>query len=172
MSYRNFIKKLREMKSKNLGLMSEEQYMNIGYVMNILSPCNILVFGLGEDSYLWNDINKEGKTVFLEDDIEWSNKFNNSNLEIHNITYTTFVGDHENINFDDKKLNELKLPDSVEKEGWDIIIVDAPLGHGPPGRPYKGPGRMQSIYKAYKLLKPGGICIIDDMKRFVEQSLF
>jgi hypothetical protein len=64
----------------------------------------------------------------------------------------------------------IKLPDKVEKVKWDMIIVDAPLGHGPPGRPYKGPGRMQSIFKAHNLLKEGGICVVDDMKRLVEQK--
>lgn len=83
MNYYNFVKSLKEMKSKNLGLMSEEQYMNIGYIMKVLAPCNVLVFGLGEDAHLWNNINADGKTIFLEDDVDWSSKFkyNLDNLE-------------------------------------------------------------------------------------------
>lgn len=169
MSYRNFVKKLKKMKSEGMGLMSEEQYMNIGYVMSTQTPANILIFGLGEDSYLWNDLNTGGKTVFIEDDEEWIRKFDNDLLEIVSVKYNTFIGDHEKINFDSEVLN-LKLPDYIENTKWDMIIVDAPLGHGPPGRPYKGPGRMQSIFKAHQLLKDGGICVIDDMKRFVEQK--
>lgn len=169
MTYANFVKELKEMKSKGKGLMSEEQYMNIGYVMSAVTPCNVLVFGLGEDSYLWKNLNEGGKTIFLEDDSSWIDKFKNTGLEIVDIKYSTFVGDHEEINFNSKLLN-IELPDSIEKIKWDMIIVDAPLGHGPPGRPYKGPGRMQSIYKAYQLLKAGGICVVDDMKRLVEQK--
>ena len=63
----------------------------------------------------------------------------------------------------------MKLPDSIRETRWDIIMVDGPLGHNPP-RPYKGPGRMQSIFEASRLLKPGGICIVDDMGRLIERT--
>ena len=52
---------------------------------------------------------------------------------------------------------------------YDFIIVDAPLGHQPP-RPLKGPGRMSSIYMAFKLLKKGGVVVIDDMGRPIEKQ--
>lgn len=168
-NYKKFINELREMKSKNMGLMSEAQYMNIGYLLSALEPVNLLVFGLGGDSELWSNLNKKGTTVFLEDDSEWIDKFSETNLDIVNVKYTTFVGDHETINFDSSLL-EMNLPDRIANTKWDVVIVDAPLGHGPPGREYKGPGRMQSIYTAHKLLKEDGICVVDDMKRLVEQK--
>lgn len=168
-TYQNFITNLTEMKTKNIGLMTKEQYMNIGYLLSALEPVNLLVFGLGGDAYLWNDLNSGGKTVFLEDDEEWISKFTDSNLDIVNVKYKTFVGDHEKINFDHEKLT-MQLPNRISDKKWDFVIVDAPLGHGPPGRPYKGPGRMQSIHTAYQLLKEGGICVVDDMKRLVEQK--
>lgn len=168
-TYQAFIEDLKVMKAKNKGLMSEVQYTNVGYIMSAIAPCNLLVFGLGDDSFLWDKLNHGGKTVFLEDDKEWIENFKNSNLLITPVEYTTFVGDHEKIKFDSSQL-EMNLPDEITSKKWDMIIVDAPLGHGPPGRPYKGPGRMQSIYTAHKLLKDGGICVIDDMKRLVEQK--
>jgi hypothetical protein len=168
-TYQAFIEDLKAMKEKNKGLMSEAQYTNVGYIMSAIAPCNLLVFGLGDDSFLWDKLNHGGKTVFLEDDKEWIENFKNSNLSITPVEYTTFVGDHEKIKFDSLQL-EMNLPDTITSKKWDMIIVDAPLGHGPPGRPYKGPGRMQSIYTAHKLLKDGGICVIDDMKRLVEQK--
>ena len=169
MTYQNFIKKLKIMKSENKGLMSEEQYMNIGYIMSALTPAKILIFGLGEDSFLWNDLNKEGSTYFLEDDKEWIENFKDLGLKIFPVKYTTYVGDHEKIGFNESKL-KMNLPEEISDYKYDMIIVDAPLGHGPPGRDYKGPGRMQSIFTAYQLLKPGGICVVDDMKRYVEQK--
>jgi rhamnogalacturonan II specific xylosyltransferase len=33
--------------------------------------CNLLIFGLGFDSVFWNDVNKLGSTVFLEDNQHW-----------------------------------------------------------------------------------------------------
>lgn len=168
-TYKNFIIQLKEMKSKNIGLMSELQYTNIGYLLSALEPINLLVFGLGGDAYLWQELNNKGKTFFLEDDQEWISKFDGKDLNIVKVDYTTFVGDHEKINFNSEIL-EMQLPENILKTKWDMIIVDAPLGHGPPGREYKGPGRMQSIYMAHKLLKENGICVVDDMKRMVEQK--
>ena len=149
--------------------MTEGQYMRLGWILNVKVPCNLLVFGLGDDSYAWDTLNKNGKTIFIEDDTEWSKKFKTSNLDIINVTYDTNVANHESIGFD-KNILSMNLPERVRNTDWDFIIVDAPLGHGPPGRPYKGPGRMQSIYEAYNLLKPGGICAIDDFGRHVEQK--
>jgi SAM-dependent methyltransferase len=168
MTYKDFIEKLLEMKNSGKGLMSEKQYASIGYLLKMFDPCNLLIFGLGHDSFLWNELNG-GKTVFIEDDEDWIGQFKGKNLDIRKITYTTQAKDHDQIGFDSKIL-KLNFDDDIEKTTWDVIIVDAPLGHGPPGRDYKGPGRMQSIYNAYRLLRPGGICIVDDMKRHIEQK--
>lgn len=168
MNYSEFINKMTQMKKSGKGLMSEQQYASIGYLVKLFEPCNLLVFGLGHDSLLWKDLNK-GRTVFIEDDKEWIDQFKNFNLDIRHVQYTTEAKDHEKIQFNNKLL-EIEFDKDIEKEVWDIIIVDAPLGHGPPGREYKGPGRMQSIYNAHRLLKPGGICVVDDMKRLIEQK--
>ena len=157
-----------KLKKDGHGLMSIEQYLKVGQTLELYSPCNFLVFGLGQDAYVWNEINIDGRTAFLEDDSDWITKFNGSKLEIHAVNYTTMVKQHEEIGFNEDKL-KMDLPTEITNTPWDIIFVDGPLGHNPP-RPYKGPGRMQSIYTAYNLLKPGGICIIDDMGRLVERK--
>lgn len=162
----NFLEKVQAFKDSGKGLMSTAQYLNVAEVVNILAPCNFLIFGLGEDSYLWQDLNAGGRTVFLEDDKEWSSKFSESSLEIHNVEYNTRVEDHEKIGFDENLL-ELNLPKTIRNTSWDIIFVDGPLSHNPP-RPYKGPGRMSSMYEASRLLKKDGILIADDMGRLVE----
>lgn len=148
--------------------MSEAQYMNVGYLIDVLSPCNFLIFGLGQDAKVWTKINRGGRTAFLEDDSEWISKFDNQNLEIYDIKYGTLAKDHESIGFDKEKL-KLDLPEEILKTKWDVIFVDGPLGHNPP-RPYKGPGRMKSISSAHKLLKEGGLCIVDDMGRLIERK--
>jgi len=164
----NFIDLIEEMKAAGKGLMSKNQYMNAGHVLDMLSPCNFLVFGLGEDAYIWQEINKEGRTVFLEDDKGWINKFDNKALEIYLVKYDTRAEDHINIGFNIEKL-KMNLPEEIISTKWDVIFVDGPLGHNPP-RPYKGPGRMKSIYAAHRLLKEGGTCIIDDMGREIESK--
>lgn len=164
-NYEHFIK---SMKKQNKGLMSKKQYLAISKRLNEVSPCNLLVFGLGDDSYLWSKINQGGVTFFLEDSVDWINKINDGSLVVKQVKYKTEISKDFEIGFDDEKL-KLDLPREVQDLEYDFIIIDAPLGHQPP-RPYKGPGRMSSIYTASKLLKPNGIAVIDDMGRTVEEK--
>ena len=163
-----YIEYIEEMKKQKRGLMSKKQYQVVAKEMAKTVPCNLLVFGLGHDSYLWNLLNEGGKTIFLEDDEDWIKEISDDSLEVFTVNYTTLVRDWKSINFDESKLR-LDLPEEVTSEEWDFIIVDAPLGHSPP-RPFKGPGRMSTIYNGYKLLKDNGICVVDDMGREVERK--
>ena len=147
--------------------MSQIQYMNVGYVVDVMSPCNFLIFGLGEDAELWKSINAKGRTAFVEDDQEWIEKFNGRDLEIYQADYDTLAKDYLDVGFDHENL-KMDLPKEIADTKWDIIFVDGPLGHNPP-RPFKGPGRMKSIYAAYNLLRDDGICIVDDMGREIEK---
>jgi len=162
------IELINKLKKEGKGLMSTEQYLKVGQTLELFSPCNFLVFGLGHDAYVWDEINENGRTAFLEDDSDWITKFDDSALEIYEVNYSTRVEQHEEIGFNIDRL-KMELPESITNTSWDIIFVDGPLGHNPP-RPYKGPGRMQSIYTAHRLLKDDGICIIDDMGRLVERK--
>ena len=165
MSYHQLIHK---MKAAGHGLMSLNQYLATAQQLDRLSPCNFLVFGLGHDAYVWDEINAGGRTVFLEDDEEWISNFEDSGLEVYPVNYNTKAADYEKIGFDESKLR-MDLPKDITDVSWDMIFVDGPLGHNPP-RPYKGPGRMKSIYAAYNLLKNNGICIMDDMGRLIESK--
>ena len=162
----NYTGLIEEMKKSGKGLMSKGQYMALAETLDKLSPCNFLVFGLGEDADVWEEINKGGRTVFLEDDKEWIGKFKNKDLEIHPVEYNTRSEDYMKIGFDAEKLH-MELPKDITDVEWDIIFVDGPLGHNPP-RPFKGPGRMKSIYAAHSLLGGGGVCVVDDMGRIIE----
>ena len=86
-TYQNFITNLTEMKTKNIGLMTKEQYMNIGYLLSALEPVNLLVFGLGGDAYLTGGIlatmgiNDVTKSV-SDSGIDPVNKINSINFKI------------------------------------------------------------------------------------------
>ena len=157
------------------GLMTHNQYELIYKIIKHRAPCNIIVFGLGEDSYLWRSANEGGKSIFLENIKFWADKF--PDLDVINVKYNTTV-----LDFPDN-LNEsnllLDLPDSVKTNKWDIIIVDSPVGHNPPCKDgqcllcsYKNPapGRMSSLYTASKLVHKNSIIIVDDYNRKIEKE--
>jgi len=164
----DYVTFIRNMKKQKKGLMSKKQYLRIAKKLSEISPCNLLVFGLGDDSYLWSKINNKGKTIFLEDSKDWIASVNDGTLDVEHVVYQTSVENQKEIGFIPEKL-EFSIPNRVSDLTYDFIIVDAPLGHQPP-RPFKGPGRMSSIYMAFKLLKKGGVVVIDDMGRPIEKQ--
>ena len=96
----NYVGLIEEMKKSGKGLMSIGQYMSVGAVLDSVKPCNFLVFGLGEDASVWKEINKGGRTVFLEDDKEWIGKFIGKDLEIYPVEYNTRSEDYMKIGFE------------------------------------------------------------------------
>jgi len=150
------------------GLMSSFYYEEICKELEPLCPCNLLVFGLGNDSFLWHNLNKDGTTVFIEDDIEWISNFENSDLNIIPVKYNTFVEDYKILKYNESKLT-IELPENITNKEWDFIFVDGPLGHQPP-RPWAGPGRMKSLYTAFTLIKNNGVVVVDDFSRPIENN--
>ena len=57
--------------------------------------------------------------------------------------WETFLGDTSLLTMD--------LPDKVEREEWDVILVDAPDGWHD-----QAPGRMKSIFLSSRLIKNSG----------------
>ena len=164
----DYIELIDKMKGLGHGLMPKHQYVAIADVLSKCVPCRLLVFGLGYDSVIWDTMNLDGETVFVEDDLEWTEKISNEcplHGQIKHVHYQTKVENHKDIGYDVSKLQmDMGLDGS-----WDFVFVDAPLGHQPP-RPFAGPGRMISIYQAYQLLKSGGIAVVDDMTRPIERE--
>lgn len=157
------------------GLMSKTQYLAIIDIVKKKTPCNFLVFGLGNDSYLWDKMNTGGKTVFIEDNEEWIKKF--KNLSILTYKYDTEIKNWKELINQEEKLLMNDLPENILSTNWDLIIVDGPVGHPYPCiRQKRGrcdlcpcPGRMKSIFTASKLCK-NGIIIVDDYSREVEKE--
>ena len=106
--------------------------------------CRFLVFGLGNDSLFWSTINREGVTVFLEDDQQWFENVikRTPSLTAFLVQYGTRRSDWKKL-LESRSLLQMALPKDVEKAEWDVILVDAPAGRGD-----QFPGRMKSIYAA------------------------
>jgi len=130
------------------------------------TPCKLLVFGLGNDSHFWSSLNQNGTTFFLEDNKDWFQKISKSskNIKAFLVNYDTKRENWKSM-LEDTSLLEMTLPDEVEKEAWDIILVDAPTGWND-----QTPGRMKSIFLSSKLIKNSGDVFIHDCDREVEKT--
>lgn len=130
--------------------------------------CNMLVFGLGNDSSLWCEINRTGRTVFLEDFKPWFDKITTlyPEIEAYPVSYPG------NITLWREWLNQpeklkLRLPAEIPPHHWDVVLVDGPRGHR---FSEEIPGRMSSIYMSSQLVGKGGYVFVHDAERNVEKS--
>ena len=85
---RFFIRIMRHL--NNIQLSCEELELIIATIKSKTS-CNLLVFGLGLDSNFWTKTNKNGHTVFLEDNELWFKTIlkKNKKLKAYLVKYST-----------------------------------------------------------------------------------
>ncbi|KAL7584786.1 hypothetical protein Lser_V15G46232 [Lactuca serriola] len=129
-------------------------------ILDMKSPCNFLVFGLGHDSLMWSSLNFNGRTVFLEEDKAWIEQIKKRfpMLESYHVTYDSKVNQADGLMEAGKgpectavgetrhsvcQLALKNLPEDVYETTWDLIMVDAPTGYYD-----EAPGRMSAIYTA------------------------
>lgn len=144
--------------------LSTEQLALISKVVKRKAPCRLLVFGMGNDSLLWSAINRGGVTVFLEDNMDWFKKIARKSKHINGflVDYGTRLSDWKKL-LESSSLLKMPLPEKIEEDAWDVILVDAPEGwHA------KAPGRMKSIFLASRLVKNKGDVFVHDCNRSVE----
>lgn len=157
-----------------VGGMSLEEYKYICEVTtNKGDNPNILVFSMGRDSKIWNKINNDGVTIFLEDNIEWIDKVSTSDMEYYKITYDVPRIKWRDLtnsakNDGDNTLLIKNLPTKVKDTKWDIILVDGPLGGYDGTLKGNGPGRAQSIFTAHYLSENNVDIFIHDCDREIE----
>ena len=129
-------------------------------------PCNFLVFGFGNDSALWLKINDGGNTVFVEDDKSWFEKALKSNhrLRAHLVDYQTERTQWAEL-LESPHLLDMLLPQEIEREKWDVILVDAPAGWND-----MTPGRMKSIFLSSRLANNSCDVFVHDCDRQIEKA--
>ncbi|KAI9113777.1 hypothetical protein K1719_015028 [Acacia pycnantha] len=119
-------------------------------------PSNILVFGLGYDSLMWDSLNSGGTTLFLEEDPKWVQMVlkDAPGLRAHTLQYhhaqlrqsgpllSSYRSEpacspsHPYLRGNHRcKLALTNLPDEVYDRDWDLIMIDTP-------------GRMAAIFSA------------------------
>jgi glucuronoxylan 4-O-methyltransferase len=128
----------------------------------------MLIFGLGNDSPFWCEINRQGQTVFLEDFQPWFDKITQKypEIEAYPVSYPCNITQWKELLDQADKL-ALDLPAEVSGHRWDVILVDGPRGHK-----YSAeiPGRMSSIYEASRLVGKKGYVFVHDAQRIIEAA--
>ncbi|KAF8390651.1 hypothetical protein HHK36_025178 [Tetracentron sinense] len=158
-------------------------------VLQSLSPCNFLVFGLGHDSLMWSSFNPRGTTLFLEEDPRWVQTVlkDAPHLRALTVRYRTHLSEANHLlsSYPSEplclphsaylrgntrcKLALTDLPDEVYDKEWDLIMIDAPRGYFP-----QAPGRMGAIFSAAVMamarVRPGVTHVfLHDVDRKVEK---
>lgn len=152
------------MKRLNRIQLSATQLKVIASIVKEKAPCKLLIFGLGYDSLFWVKLNKGGITAFLEDDKDWFRDITGKSKHIKAflIDYHTKINDWK-IFLESPFLLDMTLPGNIDKEQWDIILIDAPKGYED-----HNPGRMKGIFLSTKLIGNSGDIFVHDCNREVE----
>ena len=144
------------------------EIVRIVHAIRSLEGCNLLVFGLGNDSPFWRDVNKSGRTVFIEDDKPWFEKITLKYplIEAYQISYPCNITQWREV-LDKPERLAIELPQNIAGDKWDVILVDGPRGNR--FETYE-PGRMSSIYEASRLVGADGYVFVHDAEREVENA--
>ena len=161
---------------KGMILREEEIELIVEAIWDTYDNCKLLIFGTGNDSSFWAEVNRYGRNIFLENQQKWIDKTlaDNPELEIHKVDYHTKLSDWKKYSKMDKIDSlTITIPEEVMDIKWDVIIVDGPTGRDT--RSYRKEygeephGRMSSIYMAHKLIADNGTVFIHDITRKPEQ---
>ena len=144
--------------------LSTAQLKAISIIVKEKAPCKLLIYGVGYDSAFWSKINKDGVTIFLEDNNNWYQSITTMfrDLTVFLIAYNTKRSGWKML-LDSPSLLDMALPNIVETEKWDVILVD-----GPNGQNDQSTGRMKSIFLSSRLIKNSGDIFVHDCNREVE----
>lgn len=128
--------------------------------------CNLLVFGLGNDSALWHAVNAQGYTLFVEDVPDWIAKVKAVHPDLH-VDTVSYQGTTVGSALLDpvRTIKGADLPQILRQREWDVIIIDGPMGYAP-----QLPGRSLPICWATQLAKSSTHVFVDDYDRELERT--
>lgn len=146
--------------------MSHIQIEAVSAAIRSRAPgCNMLVFGLGNDSPLWSNLNQGGYTLFIENSLQWIShmKGRHPTLNVEHMEYQTTV---EGSMKDPAALvRQATLPKFIEDRIWDVILVDGPMGYAP-----SLPGRALPLVWTSLVATSETHIFVDDYERHLEKS--
>ena len=132
--------------------LAYDEYSYIASVLRLYAPCNMLVFGAGDDTKHWLNLNRGGVTVVLENKVNWKLRARKQYRQARevfgevrgHVSGVNYTADRDNWRtlLDDRDKLDVVLKDDILNTAWDMIFVDSPNDEV---------GRMQSIHMASKL---------------------
>ena len=131
--------------------------------------CNLLVFGLGGDSVIWNTINENGYSLFIEHDERWANTIAKQvpGINVRTYQYPTkcdpVLPIEEQPPIDLRNLVHHQMPVELVEKKWDVILID-----GPTGFDSTCPGRSLPIYWSSLIADKHCDIFVDDYSRPIE----
>ena len=164
------IEKYLELMNSTRCIIPKVQRRVIGETILSKGPgCNMLVFGVGGDSIIWNTINEAGYTLFIEHDDRWTRKTREQIPGVNVITYqynTRCEPEwpiHEQPAINSADLLQHAMPGELGERKWDVILIDGPTGFN-----NKCPGRMLPIFWSSLISDSSCDIFIDDYSRPIE----
>lgn len=131
--------------------------------------CRLLVFGLGRDAAMWQRLNADGCTVFVEDNDFWARHVlaRHPDFQVLRVSYAgRTVADSLPLNDESMQaLARFPLPPELEGTEWDVIVVDAPFGYND-----GCPGRSVPLHWTRQLMSPSTHVFVDDYERPLERA--
>jgi hypothetical protein len=158
---------LLTMRRLNRIQLSAAELAYLAALLRARGPCNLLVFGLGNDSAFWSGLNAGGRTVFIEDDPAWLEKAGGNGRglpEAYQVEYRTQRSQWEAMLEEPPRL-EMDWPPAVAAQRWEVILVDGPAGWND-----RTPGRMKSIFAAPRLAAKAADILVHDCDRPLERA--
>jgi hypothetical protein len=122
------------------GLCSAAEYRTV--LSAIQDGQNVLIFGTGKDSRLYELVNPTGENVFLENNYTYVKMGQDQGLNVFQVEYQT-GGLPQMEQLPEPLLKILDLPKEVTTTHWHVIFIDAPVG--------KKYGRMAPIHLSKSL---------------------
>ena len=149
-------------------LLSPFQAQTIGSaILSRMPGCNLLVFGLGNDTALWLSLNATGRTQFLESSPDWIHRTKQRHPTLAVALMPTFdLTVARSMSLGPPDFARFPVPPELTRTAWDVILVD-----GPPGDTPTDPGRAPAIAWAAILARPHTHIFIDDYDRPLERKL-
>jgi lipopolysaccharide biosynthesis glycosyltransferase len=137
-----------------------------GAILSRQPGCNLLVFGCGHDSALWNTLNAEGYTLFIEGSPEWAQRAReaDSSLRIESVDFSG-ISVESSLKNPMALLSSVEVPAFMKERTWDVIIIDGPQGHKA-----RAPGRALPILWSAAVRTPSTHVFVDDYERELEQT--